>query len=65
MFSESARRVVAEDALKLAFRLGHDRVGSGHLLIAALDSRDRTTCLDRAFGEDPATADRNQLQQLR
>ncbi len=51
-FSESARRVVAEDALKLAFRLGHDRVGSGHLLIAALDSRDRTTeLMTRPFAQ--------------
>ena len=41
--SETARRVIAEDALALAYRLGHERITSGHLLLATLDSRDRTT----------------------
>lgn len=43
IFSDVARRVVAEDALALAYRLGHEQISSGHLLLATLDSRDRTT----------------------
>lgn len=35
--------MVAEDALALAYRLGHEQVSSGHLLLATLDARDRTT----------------------
>jgi Clp amino terminal domain, pathogenicity island component len=42
-FSEPARRVVAQDALKLAYRLGHDQITTGHLLLATLDSQDPTT----------------------
>jgi len=34
---------VAEDALALAYRLGHEQISTGHLLLATLDSRDRTT----------------------
>jgi hypothetical protein len=43
IFSETARRVVAEDALKLAYRLGHAQITTGHLLLATLDSQDQTT----------------------
>jgi Clp amino terminal domain, pathogenicity island component len=42
-FSETARRVVAEDALKLAYRLSHAEITTGHLLLATLDSHDPTT----------------------
>jgi Clp amino terminal domain, pathogenicity island component len=42
-FSELARRVVAEDALAVAYRHDHHQVTTGHLLLAALDSHDRTT----------------------
>jgi hypothetical protein len=42
-FSATARRVVAEDALAVAYRLGHFEITTGHLLLAVLDSQDRTT----------------------
>jgi hypothetical protein len=42
-FSESARRVVAEDALAIAYRHGHHQITTGHMLLAVFDSRDRTT----------------------
>jgi len=43
IFSELARRVVAEDALAIAYRHGHPRITTGHLVLAVLDSRDPTT----------------------
>jgi hypothetical protein len=43
IFSPTARRVVAEGALSVAYRLGHPQIGTGHLLLAVLDSPDRTT----------------------
>lgn len=42
-FSEAARRIVAQDAVKLAYRAGHEQITTGHLLLATLDSPDRTT----------------------
>jgi len=45
IFSQTARRVVAEDALRLAYRLGHPQITTGHLLLATLDSSDRTTAM--------------------
>jgi len=42
-FTEVARRVVAEDSLALAYRHGHRQITTGHLLLAVLDSGDRTT----------------------
>lgn len=42
-FSELARRVVAEDALAIAYRHGHPQITTGHLLLAVFDSRDPTT----------------------
>lgn len=43
LFTEVARRVVAEDSLALAYRHGHRQITTGHLLLAVLDSGDRTT----------------------
>ncbi|HTU30083.1 MAG TPA: Clp protease N-terminal domain-containing protein [Solirubrobacteraceae bacterium] len=43
IFTEAARRLVAENALALAYRHRHQRVGTGHLLLAVLDSDDPTT----------------------
>ena len=43
IFSELARRVVAEDALTVAYRHGHPQITTGHLLLAVFDSRDPTT----------------------
>jgi hypothetical protein len=43
IFSDAAQRVVAEDAVRLAYRGGHGQISSGHLLLAVLDSQDRTT----------------------
>lgn len=43
IFTGPTRRLVAEEALKLAYRQGHARIGTGHLLIAILDSEDKTT----------------------
>ncbi len=42
-FSELARRVVAEDALAIAYRHGHPQITTGHLLLGVFDSRDPTT----------------------
>jgi len=43
LFTDVARRVVAEDALALAYRHGHRQITTGHLLLAVLDSGDRAT----------------------
>jgi hypothetical protein len=43
LFTEAARRVVAEGSLALAYRHGHRQITTGHLLLAVLDSGDRTT----------------------
>ena len=43
IFSELARRVIAEDALAIAYRHGHPQITTGHLLLAVFDSRDPTT----------------------
>ena len=43
IFSDTARRVVAEDVVKWAYRAGDRQISTGHLLLAALDSQDRTT----------------------
>jgi hypothetical protein len=42
LFTEVARRVVAEDALALAYRHGHRQITTGHLLLAVLGRGDRT-----------------------
>ena len=43
IFSPTARRVVAEASLSVAYRLGHPQISTGHLLLAVLDSQDGTT----------------------
>lgn len=43
IFSATARRVVAEGSLSVVYRLGHSQISTGHLLLAVLDSQDRTT----------------------
>lgn len=53
IFSDTARRVVAEDALIVAHRHGHPQIGTGHLLLATLDCRDRTAT--RIIGEGPVS----------
>jgi hypothetical protein len=52
IFTDTARLVVAEDALKIAHRHGHVQIGTGHLLLATLDCRDRT--LAQIIGDGPA-----------
>ena len=42
IFSGSARSIVAEGALRYAYRGGHAHIGTGHLLLATLDARDPT-----------------------
>lgn len=42
IFTDTARQILAEDALKHAHRLDHAEVGTGHILLATLDARDRT-----------------------
>ncbi|HEX3689804.1 MAG TPA: Clp protease N-terminal domain-containing protein [Solirubrobacteraceae bacterium] len=42
IYSETARRIVAEDALVHAYRRGHETITTGHLALAVLDCRDRT-----------------------
>ena len=43
IFTEPTRRVIAEDALALAYRHGHHQITTGHLLLAVLDSGDPPT----------------------
>lgn len=43
IFSTSARRLVAEGALKVAHRLGHLSLSTGHLFLAVLENPDETT----------------------
>jgi hypothetical protein len=43
IFSELARRVVAEDASTVAYRRRDSQITTGHLLLAVFDSRDLTT----------------------
>jgi ATP-dependent Clp protease ATP-binding subunit ClpA len=43
IFSPDARRIVAEDVLVIAERLGHRPLTTGHLLIAMLESGDEST----------------------
>lgn len=42
-FSDLTRRLIAEDALAVAYRYRHPHVTTGHLLLAVLDSEDQTT----------------------
>ena len=41
------------EALKYAYRFGHDRISTGHLLLATLDSQDRTAT--HIIGSGPAS----------
>lgn len=50
IFTDQARRIVAEDALKHAYRYGHSSIGTGHLLLATLDTDGVVT---RILGEGP------------
>jgi len=43
IFSAAARRIVAEDVLIIAERLGHRAVTTGHVLIAVLERADEAT----------------------
>jgi ATP-dependent Clp protease ATP-binding subunit ClpA len=43
IFSDDARRIVSEDVLIIAERLGHRPLTTGHLLIAILESPDENT----------------------
>lgn len=38
IFTDEARQIVAQDALKHAYRHGHCLIGTGHLLLAALET---------------------------
>jgi hypothetical protein len=42
IFADTTRQIVAEDALKQAYRRDHHHIGTGQLLLATLDSHDRT-----------------------
>jgi ATP-dependent Clp protease ATP-binding subunit ClpA len=43
IFSVPARRLVAEEVLKIADRLGHRSLGTGHLLLAVVENGDEDT----------------------
>jgi Clp amino terminal domain, pathogenicity island component len=43
IFTDTTRRIVAQDALSSAYRFDHPAIGTGHLLLAALDADDHTT----------------------
>jgi Clp amino terminal domain, pathogenicity island component len=42
IFTDTTRRIVAQDALSCAYRHDHPAIGTGHLLLATLDAEDRT-----------------------
>jgi hypothetical protein len=42
IFTDQARRIVAQGALSCAYRHGHPAIGTGHLLLATLDAEDPT-----------------------
>jgi hypothetical protein len=42
IFTDRARRIVAQDALSYAYRYDHPAISTGHLLLATLDADDRT-----------------------
>jgi hypothetical protein len=48
IFTDAARCIVAERALAYAYRHDHRSIGTGHLLLAALDAQDRV--IDRIVG---------------
>lgn len=50
VFDDAARWIVAERALSYAYRGGHPHIGTGHVLLAALDVRDRTIDRVISFG---------------
>jgi hypothetical protein len=41
IFTDQTRQILAEDALKLAYRQDHPQITTGHLLLATLDVRDQ------------------------
>lgn len=45
IFTQTARRIVAEDALLRAYRHGHHSIGTGHILLASLDCPENLTAL--------------------
>jgi hypothetical protein len=53
IYSATARRVVAEDALVHAYRRGHRAITTGHLALAVLDSHDRTARAIVGSGPEP------------
>jgi Clp amino terminal domain, pathogenicity island component len=50
IFTPATRHIVAEGALSYAYRRGDPWIGTGHLLVATLDARDRA--VDRIVGSD-------------
>lgn len=52
LYSDAARRVIAEESLKQAVQHGHERIGTGHVLLAVIDEDDQAAS---AILEDPAS----------
>ena len=48
IFAEATRRIVAEGALRYAYRRGDPHIGTGHLLLATLDAGE--SVIDRIIG---------------
>jgi ATP-dependent Clp protease ATP-binding subunit ClpA len=53
IFTPPARRLLAEEVLKIADRLGHRSLGTGHLFLAVLESPDADTAEILAALPDP------------
>ena len=51
IFTSATRQILAERALSYAYRRGDPWIGTGHLLLATLDARDRA--IDRIVGSGP------------
>lgn len=41
LYSDAARRLIAEGSLRQAFQRGHKRIGTGHVLLAILETNDQ------------------------
>jgi ATP-dependent Clp protease ATP-binding subunit ClpA len=53
IFSPPARRLLAEEVLTIADRLGHRSLGTGHLLLAVLENPDADTAKILSAWPDP------------
>ena len=51
IFTDAARQILSHGALKHAYRSGHAEIGTGHILLAIIDTADSTA--ERIIGDGP------------